>query len=151
MHCWWRATEWHASCIVCSGIAAHAISISCIRLCRVLGFLVYTVFFRVPHKVRVLRVLSKEIGVNTLPFPFVLSIFQENDHWENISHHCGNVVEHHPVESNTFSPKTNCWSKVQCCPVTMVSRQRLWQLLQRKMALSVLWKIDHSTLIPLVD
>jgi hypothetical protein len=52
-----------------------------------------------------LRVLSQEIGVDSLLFLHALSVLQESKHRETLSHHCDNVVAHHPVELNTFSSK----------------------------------------------
>jgi hypothetical protein len=62
-----------------------------------------------------LRVFSQDIRVHTLPFSYALFIFQENEHRENFSSHCCNVMEHHPVKSNALPPKINSWWKMQCC------------------------------------
>jgi hypothetical protein len=89
--------------------------------------------------------------MDTLPFPYTLSIVQWSEHWENFSRYCGNVDKNHPLESNAHPPKINCWWKMQCCPAAFVSRQHLWQLLQTKMALPFLWKTDRTTLTLLVE
>jgi len=62
-----------------------------------------------------LRLFSQDIGVDTLPFPYALTNFQENDHWENLSRHYGKEAVHHPVESNTVPKKANCLWPSQTC------------------------------------
>jgi hypothetical protein len=64
-------------------MAAQKISISRLGSFSVLGFLAYTVYFGVSIS-KSLRVLSQEIGVDTLPFPYVLSTLPEKN-IENIS------------------------------------------------------------------
>lgn len=57
-----------------------------------------------------LRVLSQQMGLDTSPLPYALSIFQEKEHRENFSRHL-NKVKYQIVESNTLSPEMNCWWK----------------------------------------
>ena len=76
---------------------------------------------------------SQDIGVDTPALIYALSIFQENEHREKFSRHCGNVVAHHPAERDTLHPKTNCWWKGQCYSAALIRRQHLWLLLQGKM------------------
>lgn len=70
---------------------------------------------------------------------------------ENISHVTGNEAVHPLVGSSTLPAETNCWQKAQCCPAALISRWHLWQVLQREIALSVLWKTHCTILTPTVD
>jgi hypothetical protein len=83
---------------------AQAIAVSCLRPCSSSGFQ-YKQCSLEYQTSKSLRGLSQEIQVDTLPFPNALTIFEENEYWENFSQHCGNVMKHHPVESDTLSSK----------------------------------------------
>jgi hypothetical protein len=61
-------------------------------------------------QVNVLRTLSKDIGMDILLLPSVLSNVQKLDHWESCSH-CGNKEALHSVERKTSS-RNRLWRKV---------------------------------------
>lgn len=48
---------------------------------------------------------GQEIGMNTVLFPHTLSILQEKEHSETVTHLCCNEVTHHPVEHNALLRK----------------------------------------------
>ena len=88
-----------------------------------------------------LRLLSLEIKVDILPFFTILSIFQENNHWENFSCQCINKVEHYTAERrNIFR---NCsMVQLQCSLPPLVS----W-MVQLQCSLPPLvskWHLLHS-------
>jgi len=60
-----------------------------------------------------LWVFGQEIGVDTLLFPHALSILQENEHSETVSHLCYNGAAQHPIEHNTLLPKAKFLWRVQ--------------------------------------
>jgi len=54
-------------------------------------------------------VSSLEIKVDILTFFTVLSIFQENNHWENFCFQCINKMEHHTAERKKSSENVGGW------------------------------------------